>query len=82
MYRRLKSFLEKNGMLQDSQYVYRAKRSTEHAILGTTHHIDPNMDRKLFTCGKFIELQKAFDSVDPSILLKKFNHYGIRGIVN
>jgi len=78
----LKSFLEKFSIPYDSQYGLREKRSIEYAILEITNQIQTNKDRKLCTCGIFIYLQKAFDTVDHSILLKKLDHYGIRGIVN
>ena len=39
------------------------------------------LDNGNFACGVFIDLQKAFDTVNRNILLSKLNHYGIRGVV-
>ena len=62
--------------------VRRENHSTQHAIIDSVNVIQNNMDQKLFTCGIFLDLKKAFDTVDQLILLQKLNHYGIRGIIN
>ena len=82
MYSRVKAFITKHDILCPSQYGFRQNYSTEHALLDIVNKIQTNMDNKLFSCGIFIDLKKAFDTVDHEILLYKLNHYGIRGIVN
>ena len=82
MFKRLKTFFDKNNVLFKAQYGFRDKHSTQHAILDIVNTIQNNMDKRLVTCGIFIDLKKAFDTVDHTVLLNKLYHYGIRGIIN
>ena len=86
MYYRLKSFLEQHtcNILHNSQYGFREKRSTEHALLDihVINQIETNVGAELYSCGIFIDLRKAFDTVDHQILLSKLHHYGVLGITN
>ena len=54
-------------------------RSTEHAIIELTDKISKAIDDGKYTIGIFLDLSKAFDTVNHDILLKKLEHYGIRG---
>ena len=64
------------------QFGFRANHSTNHALFSLTETIRDALDNGNFACGIFIDLQKAFDTVDHEILLKKLEHYGIRGLAN
>nr|XP_047140195.1 uncharacterized protein LOC124815489 [Hydra vulgaris] len=56
------------------------KHSTNQALIDITETIREALDHKQFAGGVFVDLQKAFDTVDHEILLSKLYHYGVRGI--
>ena len=79
LHKTITDHLDSNSILNDSQYGFRKKRSTLHALLDATENIYKSVDLKLFTVGIFIDFSRAFDVINHDILLKKLSHYGIRG---
>ena len=53
-----------------------------HALIEIIEKIREALDKKHFTSGIFINLQKAFDTINHDILLDKLNFYGVKGISN
>ena len=82
MYKRLSNFLDINNLIYSFQFGFRSKYSTTHALINLTESIRQSLDEGSFGCGIFVDLQKAFDTVDHKILLHKLDYYGIRGICN
>ena len=82
MHTRIYDFLEKSNSLYKLQFGFRKKYSTNHSLLRIIESIRDNLDNKTFSCGVFVDLEKAFDTVNHSILLKKLDYYGIRGLAN
>ena len=82
IYKRIYNFIEKNECLYSLQFGFRAKHSTTHALINITEKIRSALDQNKVSCGIFVDLQKAFDTVNHEILLFKLNYYGFRGIIN
>ena len=82
MHERLYSFLEKHECIYELQFGFRNNHSTGHALTDLTEAIRKALDERTYAIGVFIDLQKAFDTVDHEILLSKLSHYGVRGISN
>ena len=82
IFNRVVEFLNKQKCIFTKQYGFRQKHSTIHALLDITEEIRNALDKNSFAAGIFLDFQKAFDTVDHQILLKKLEHYGIRGTEN
>ena len=79
IYRRLYSFFTSKGLIHENQFGFRKGHSTSHALNYSVEHIKSLLNNKQHVLGIFIDLSKAFDTIDHNILITKLNNYGIRG---
>ena len=80
IYSRLYSFFTSMNIIYDKQFGFRKCHSTTHAINYSINHILKEIETKNHVIGMFIDLSKAFDTIDHAKLLTKLEHYGIRGL--
>ena len=80
VYNRLITYFNKYNILFKNQYGFRKGHSTSLALHHLFDNITKAIDQKEYTIGVFIDLSKAFDTVNHEILINKLKHYGIRGL--
>lgn len=79
---RLCGFLEKKGLLSATQFGFRSGMGTDNALQGVTDFVNKNFNEGYKTIGIFIDLARAFDTVNHSLLLQKLWNLGVRGKAN
>ena len=81
VYKRVYNFFQTNSIFYKNQFGFRSNFSTTLAVMDVVDYCYENLDKGNIVLGLFIDLQKAFDTVNHHILLQKLYHYGIRGML-
>ena len=79
MYNHLLDFITKHNILHKYQFGFRKQHSTNHAVISLVEKLHNALDQGNMAITCFLDLKKAFDTVNHSILISKLYKYGIRG---
>ena len=78
----LENFIESNNILYDNQFGFRKNHSTTHAIITLVEKVSKALDTGKIVVGVYLDLKKAFDTIDHQIVFKKLYAIGIRGNIH
>ena len=79
MYKILFNNLLEHNLLYQKQFGFQRGHSTEHAIMQLINQNNDKFENNRFTLRIFIDLYKAFDTVNHQILISKLKNYGVKG---
>ena len=79
VYNHVIDFIDTNNLLYKQQFGFRKNHSTNHAVITLIDRISAALDSGRAVVGCYIDLKKAFDTVNHRILINKLQLYGIRG---
>ena len=79
VYNHVIDFIDTNNLLSKQQFGFRKNHSTNHAVITLIDRISAALDSGRAVVGCYIDMKKAFDTVNHRILINKLQLYGIRG---
>jgi hypothetical protein len=79
---KITSFLNKNNIISTNQFGFQRGKGTTDALKFLNDTITVALNNNEIICAAFIDLQKAFDSINRTILITKLKNYGLRGKIN
>ena len=82
IYNRLSTFLKECNVLYEKQFGFRTKHSASHATSYLSSKLYTALEKSEKSVCIFMDLSKAFDTLNLNILTQKLSHYGIRGVEN
>ena len=80
VYQRVYQFLANTGQICETQYGFRSNHSCEHAIAQVIGNILKNLEGNKSTIAVMLDLSKAFDTIEHSIMIQKLELFGIHGV--
>lgn len=79
MYNRIIDFFTSQKMLHNFQHGFLKQKSTDTAVFNLIEKVLDAFERGSKVCGLFLDLSKAFDSINHDLILDKLYRYGVRG---